>query len=110
MKIQKIEILRDKKRWGEKKRYSPKMYIFIENENVMDNLVNRRNRPYTEYKKQIIPEVMNIISKKHPEVFERIKDVKWGWDKNCGCSGCPCSPGFIGAEVNYEPIDIYVTI
>lgn len=108
MKIQKIETNESRRR-GEKKMNAPKMYIFIENESIAENLVNRRNRPYTEYKKQIIPEVMKSLSKNQPEVFERIKDVKWGWDKNCGCSGCPCSPGFIG-EGTYYPIDIYVTI
>ena len=45
-----------------------------------------------------------------PDLFANIKDLKWGWDKNCGCSGCPCSPGFIGKGNIYLTTDIFVTI
>ena len=110
MEIKEIKINRYAKRQGEKKQSSPKMYLFINNETVIENLINRRNRPYNEYKKLIIPKVMESISKTDPELFERIKDVKWGWDRHCGCSMCPCSPGFIGEGAYHEPTDIYVTI
>ena len=110
MQIKEIKIKRYSSRQGEKKQSSPKMYIFIENESVMENLQNRRTRPYNEYKKLIIPKVMESISKTHPDLFERIRDIKWGWDRYCGCSMCPCSPGFIGEGAYYESTDIYVTI
>jgi hypothetical protein len=110
MEIQKIEIRRDGRRFKEKKKSSPKIYIFIENETLMRNLMNRRDRPYKTYKEHIIPDVMDSISKTDPNLFERIKDVNWHWDKNCGCSLCPCSPGFIGEGAYSEPSDIYVTI
>jgi hypothetical protein len=110
MQIQEIKINLNPRRQGEKKQTSPKMYLYINNESLVENLINRRNRPYNEYKKLIIPKVMESISKTHPELFARIKNVKWGWDRYCGCSMCPCSPGFIGEGAHYEPTDIYVTI
>ena len=110
VKIKKIEINRYAKRQGEKKQSCPKMYIFIQDESVMENLLNRRTRPYNEYKKTIIPKVLDSISKTDPDLFERIKNLKWGWDRYCGCSMCPCSPGFIGEGEYYESTDIYVTI
>lgn len=109
MQIKEIKIQRYSRRRGEKKQSCPKMYIFIQDESVMENLLNRRTRPYNEYKKTIIPKVLESISKTDPDLFERIKDLKWGWDRYCGCS-CPCSPGFIGEGGYYESTDIYVTI
>ena len=110
MEIKEIKIKRYAKRQGEKKQSCPKMYLFINDETVIENLINRRNRPYNEYKKLIIPKVMESISKTDPDLFQRLKDVKWGWDRYCGCSVCPCSPGFIGEGAYHEPTDIYVTI
>lgn len=110
MQIKEIKINRYARRRGEKKQSCPKMYIFIESESIMENLQNRRTRPYNEYKKTIIPKVLESISKTDPDLFGRIKDLKWGWDRYCGCSMCPCSPGFIGEGGYYESTDIYVTI
>lgn len=110
MQIKEIQIKQDVRRRGEKKSSCPKMYIFIHDETIRENLLNRRTRPYNEYKKHIIPKVMESISKTHPQLFARIKDVKWGWDRYCGCQSCPCSPGFVGEGAYYESTDIYVTI
>jgi hypothetical protein len=96
-------------RSGEKNRLSPKLYVFIKDESILENLTNRRNRPYTEYKKTILPKVMETIEKSNPRLFERIKDKVWSWDKHCGCSACPCSPGFVMRNI-IQPVDIYVTI
>jgi hypothetical protein len=110
MQIKKIQINPNVRRKGEKSPYAPKIYVHIENESILENLMNRRERTYTEYKKQVLPKVLETISQMDPDLFASIKDLKWGWDKNCGCSGCPCSPGFIGKGNIYLTTDIFVTI
>ena len=63
----------------------PRIYFFIEDETIFDNLMNRRSRPYDEYRKLL------------PKVFKKagIKaDTKARWSQRAGCS-CGCSPAFI---------------
>ncbi len=109
MQIQKITVRSAEKRSGEKNRLSPKLYIWVKNETILENLVNRRNRPFTEYKKHVIPKVMESLMHTHPHLHDRLKNAKWGWDKHCGCSMCPCSPGFIAKDI-IEMVDIHVEI
>ena len=109
MEIKELDIRPDGRRKGEKQKWSPKIYVFVDNESIMDNLINRHSRPYEEYKKHVLPQVMKEIEKRDPKLFAQIKDAKWSWDKHCGCSMCPCSPGFIAKGI-FKPVDIYVTI
>lgn len=96
-------------RKGERNPMAPKMYISIKRESLVENLLNRRNRPYSEYKKHIIPKVMEVIQTQDPALYDKLKDSKWSWDKNNGCSMCPCSPGFVVKGIN-ETVDIFVDI
>lgn len=96
-------------RYGERNRLSPKMYIQINNESIIDNLRNRRTRPYADYKKHLLPKALEIIREQDPALYERMKDAKWSWDKHCGCTVCPCSPGFVAKNIN-QPVDIWVKI
>jgi hypothetical protein len=106
--IKDLKVRKEWNRTGEPKRFYAKMYVWIENETLFENLRDRRNRPYDEYRKHVIPVAMAELEKNHPEVYEELKDAKWSWNKNCGCSMCPCSPGFIA---NVEtPFTISVTI
>ena len=84
-----------------------KLYIFP-SETIWENLENRKSRPHTEWKKEVIPLVMDWLKKKMPNHYETLKDNKWGWRQNCGCSMCPCSPGFISDTDGN--ISIYVDI
>lgn len=63
---------------------APRLYVSVADETVLDNLENRRRRPYNVYKKMIaasgISSVLNLESLR--------------WSQHAGCS-CPCSPGFI---------------
>ena len=86
-------------RYGEPKKKHDKLYIWTTGETIMENLVNRRSRPYDYYKREVIPQLMEKLKEERPKVYDKLKDVKWSWNKNCGCSMCPCSPGFIG-DVN----------
>ena len=64
-----------------------RIYIFPKGETLLDNLENRRSRPYNLYRKQVIPTVLKAMGL--PE------DTKVRWSQYAGCSMCPCSPGFI---------------
>ena len=87
MKVTKVDV-RDC--WGKKTR----VYVFPKGESLYENLMNRRERPYNVYKKEVLPSVFRAMGL--PE------DTKAKWSQYAGCS-CPCSPGFVldvrGSEV-----------
>jgi hypothetical protein len=91
-----------------KKSQKPKIYFFIEDETILENLENRCSRPYKEYKK-LIPEALTRLNLVNP-------GYKWKWDPKAGCSMCPCSPGFVPSNMSSIPSNdltshsIYVTI
>lgn len=62
------------------------IHIWQRGETVFENLVNRRCRPYTTYRKEILP----LLVKQYPMLAE----FRISWSQRAGCS-CPCSPGFI---------------
>lgn len=96
IQIKKFNIRHEEKRSGEPKLIHDKMYIWVDNQTIIENIMGRGSEPYKQHKKFIIPKVMEMIKEQHPDKYELLKDVKWSWNKNCGCSMCPCSPGFIG--------------
>lgn len=55
------------------------------NETLLENLANRRSRPYNELK----PIVAAALTK------QGIRFEKLRWSRYAGCSMCPCSGGFI---------------
>jgi hypothetical protein len=63
-----------------------RIYVWPQGESIMDNLMNRKQRPHTTYKKEVIPAVL--------EKMGLPADTKVRWSQYAGCS-CPCSPGFI---------------
>jgi hypothetical protein len=70
-----------------KRRWKPsRVYIFPQGETLLDNLQNRRSRPYNEYRKQVMPAVIRALGL---PAGTRVK-----WSQYAGCS-CPCSPGFV---------------
>lgn len=70
------------------KRLTPHLYIFPTGESIVENLMNRRERPWKEWKK-MVPEIL----KKAGFTENEIKAVKPSWSQKCGCA-CGCSPGF----------------
>jgi hypothetical protein len=63
----------------------PRLYVFVEGENILENLAFRTNRPSKLYR--------TILK----EAFRRLglpEDTKAYWSQKAGC-GCGCSPGFI---------------
>ena len=79
MKATKIDI---REKWSGKNR----VYIFPKGESLLENLMNRKGRPYNEYRKHVMPDVLEAMG------LPRHTKVKWS--QYAGCS-CPCSPGFI---------------
>lgn len=80
---------------------TPKSRIFVwpKGESVIQNLENRHCRPYTTYKKEVIPEILKKL--------ELPEGTKVKWSQYAGCT-CPCSPGFI-IEGHYGQ-DIHATV
>jgi hypothetical protein len=69
------------------------MYVTIEAESVLANLMNRKRRPYNLYKTLI-----------HSSGIGDVLDLsKLSWSQHAGCS-CPCSPGFV-LNHQYPEID-----
>ena len=63
-----------------------RIYVFPTGESVMENLVNRRARPHSVYRKEVLPKLFAQLG------WDAGTKVKWS--QYAGCS-CPCSPGFI---------------
>lgn len=80
--------------------HRPRIYIWPEGETVMENFTKgRHTRPYTQYKKEVLPQLFRKLG---------LNGIKVSWSQKAGCS-CPCSPGFIVKEGNV-PWDIHVTV
>lgn len=85
-----------------------RLYFFPRGESVMDNLRNRRGRPYNDWR-TLIPAVLAKLSKVGGDVEPFMKPDKVSWSQRAGCS-CPCSPGFIVIGPCFKDFDIYVDI
>ena len=85
--------------WSERKgepfRDNNKAYIWVDGESIWQNLANRRSRPYKFYQEEVLPTILKEINEKYPEYRIDTNEKNWGWRSKCGCSMCPCSPGFI---------------
>lgn len=84
-----------------KNMHTPKtrIYIFQKDETIIENLQNRTVRPYTTYKKEVIPEILQSLNLP--------AETKVKWSQKAGCA-CGCSPAFI-VEGDYSK-DVFVTI
>ena len=92
MQVSKVDVRRNGT--GAKTR----VYVFPKGETLMDNLMNRKARPYTVYKKEVLPSVFRAMGL--PE------NTKARWSQYAGCS-CPCSPGFV---LDVRGSDVFVDV
>lgn len=80
-----------------------RVYVWPKNENILENLTNRQNRPYKEYKR--------LVEK---ELEDAGYECKVRWSQKAGCKMCPCSPGFVLDKTIYgednRPVDIHITV
>jgi len=76
-----------------------RIYVWPTGEGIMENLANRRARPHSVYRKEVLPKLFSQLG------WDAGTKVKWS--QYAGCS-CPCSPGFI-VENTYGR-DIHVDV
>jgi len=87
-----------------------RVYVFPETYTVMENLVNRCNRPHNAWKPIVLKELQDA----------GFDVARLQWSQNAGCKMCPCSPGFIvhlkdsdraiKDPCTNKPIDIYINL
>lgn len=79
------------------------VYVHIKNEDITDEMMNRRTRPYTQWKKNLMPLAAKLIF----EETGLIMSSEISWSQKLGCS-CPCSPGFkTSMKHNGNPAEAY---
>jgi len=76
----------------------PRVYVEWPNYSVLENLVNRNNRPYNLIKKQLEKLLRD----------NGIKFDKMSWSKFAGCTMCACSGGFILTGSKLLGFDMWV--
>lgn len=99
MQIECQEIGNGKKPWERGYDAHARLYVHVKGESIMDNLMNRRSRPSTFYRKEVLPVVLKQFG---------LTPEKVVWSQKAGCS-CPCSPGFILKGVSRRS-DFHATI
>ena len=77
-----------------------RIYVWPEGETILDNLRNRRMRPYNAFRKKIIPNVLTHMG--WPA------DTKVRWSQKAGCR-CGCSPGFIVDDFSRQSVHVTIT-
>lgn len=103
MEIKEITINESKQ--DRRDRRKSRISIYPEGENLIENLNNRRQRPYNIYKKEILPQLKKKLKEEHNIDLE---NNKIRWSQYAGCS-CGCSPGFIIEGYGFGKT-IFVTI
>lgn len=74
-----------------------RVFVWPARETILDNLVNRRQRPVALWRAFAIDALR----------AEGIDPQGLRWNQRAGC-GCGCSPGFVTTE--YRDFDLHVTI
>ena len=83
-----------------------RIYFFIERESILNNLMDRRSRPYKEFRKKISDALQYAgVSKENADLVAQ----KAAWSQKAGCS-CGCSPGFIDKTVILHGKSTFITI
>ena len=77
------------------------MYIFHDNEDIVDDFFNRHNRPSAQYRKEILPTVRKAL--------QMSDTIKFAWSQKAGCK-CPCSPGFLITDPEYKYTDFIICV
>jgi hypothetical protein len=85
---------------------NPRIYVSIANESIFENLVLRRSRPTKVFRQAATTALKE----------KGITPKKMRWSQYAGCS-CPCSPGFILDDFDFEKgtissfqFDVFVSV
>lgn len=92
-----------------------RVYVDVPDETILDHLINRRNRPWTEWKRHLMPTVIDALpalqgalyrfpdtTDPYPFLYPTFllpEEIKVRWSQKAGCNMCSCSPGFILTDV-----------
>lgn len=82
--------------WRERDRKS-RVFIWGDNESILDNLTNRTRRPYEVWRVLAVKVLRELVDQNGRPLWDREGDAatrRLRWDQRAGCS-CPCSPGFV---------------
>ena len=80
------------------RRKNIRLYVWpAEDETVIEQLFNRRERPHAVWRKTVLQKVLKEL--------DFPADTKVRWSQYAGCS-CPCSPGFILSSEGYRDIHV----
>ena len=94
-KIKKVKAAKEMNREGEPFLNSTKIYIWPFGETLEENLMNRGDRPHEFYQQHILHEIIAQAREQFPELKISNNVGDYIWHRNCGCSMCSCSPGFV---------------
>lgn len=85
------------------------VYFWPKGETLMENLDNRRRRPFNEYRKLKDEVVSAVTATGGLEAWQLtgLRDSKWRWSQRAGCS-CGCSPGFV--IDGYRGFDVHANV
>ncbi len=122
VKIESIKMGNRIVRRGEPAKWQPKLYVEVKGSHeTLDGLLMARHMHDPKYyKKNVLPLIFSHI-RANADFMARAKNVwvseaaffdpkNWGWSRKCGCSMCPCSPGFIlKKEAGYGVLDIWAS-
>lgn len=74
----------------------PRVYVDIEGENVLGNLLNRHSRPHVAWRELIAGPLTELFGLDliDPETGDLRGENRLTWRQNAGCS-CGCSPAFL---------------
>lgn len=81
-----------------------RIYFWPVGETILENVQNRRGRPYNEFRK-MIPEIL----RRHQFDEHAIHTAHPKWSQKAGCS-CGCSPGFIIDGIQFSNKVIHVDV
>lgn len=102
-KIEVTKVEKNRGDWSRKGRAEynkpTRIIIWPQGETIWENLNNRRQRPYTIWRKEVIPTVLKEL--------DLPLDTKVRWSQKAGCS-CGCSPSFIVED--YHTFDVHVDL
>jgi len=68
------------------------IYVWLEDETIRENLMNRRERPSKAYKEFVLPLGLKELGYTEEEAKAIIKKAYWSQKAGCNCG---CSPGFL---------------
>lgn len=98
-----VEVRPKAQRYRGRYKVKPRVYVWPAGETIMENLINRRDRPLREFR-SIMHTGLNKIG-----VDTAKLDIKWSQKAGCPCG---CSPGFIvdGWDAKLDGCDVHITV